>query len=148
MLEAPRLTAAWQYLRGGLLLEAGTRTGAVLAGGYRAGEGGRRPLRSLDWGGFVSARGLDYFHIDVDVMRIEPTSADPQARLTRGRASVCIGQRGKHEFFGIGLCLDATLFRAAPGPDAADPGGERTSSFLGVTSLGPLVTGRSPEPER
>ena len=148
MLEAPRITAAWQYLRAGLLVEAGTRGGAVLAGGYRAGEGGRRPLRSLDWGGFVSARGLDYFHVDVDVMRIEPTSADPHARLTRGRASMCIGRRAAHELFGFGLCLDGTLFRAAPGPDAAGQVGERTSSFLGVSSLGPLVTGRSPESDR
>ena len=39
MLELPRLTLGWQYLKGKTVLEAGARGGAILAGLYDPGRG-------------------------------------------------------------------------------------------------------------
>jgi hypothetical protein len=127
LLELPRLTVGWQYLKGKTVLEAGARGGAILAGLYDPGEDGRRKLNGFEWGGFVSGQA-DFLRIDASFMRIEARKTLNGTPVDVGRAQICgVGSK-------VGVCLDGMLFRG----DAdmrANAGGihSTTSQYVGLT---------------
>ena len=104
MLELPRLTLGYQYLKNKTVIEGGARGGAVLAGLYDPGEAGRRALNGFEWGGFVAAQ-FDFVRVDASAMRIEAKNTLNGTPVDVGRAQLCI-VGGK-----VGGCLDAMLFR-------------------------------------
>ena len=127
LVELPRLTLGWQYLKGKTVIEGGPRGGAILAGLYDPAEDGRRKLNGFEWGGFVSAQ-VDFLRLDVSAMRIEARKTLNGTPVDVGRASFC-GLVDK-----VGVCFDALLFRG----DAemrANAGGIRstTTQYVGLT---------------
>jgi hypothetical protein len=127
LLELPRLTLGWQYLRGKTVLEAGARGGAILAGLYDPAEAGRRKLSGFEWGGFVSAQ-LDFVRADASFMRIETPHTLNGTPVDVGRAQLCaVG--GK-----FGACLDGALFRGDAEMRAEASAIRTTSSeYVGLT---------------
>lgn len=127
LLELPRVTLGYQYLKGKTVLEGGARGGAILAGLYDPAEDGRRKLNGFEWGGFVSAQ-VDFLRFDVSMMRIEARKTLNGTPVDVARAQLC-GVGGK-----VGICLDGTFFRG----DAdmrANAGGIHgtTSQYVGLT---------------
>jgi hypothetical protein len=127
MLELPRLTVGWQYLKGTTVFEAGARGGAILAGLYDPAEDGRRKLNGFEWGGFVSGQ-FAFLRFDASFMRIEARKTLNGTPVDVGRAQLC-GVGGK-----VGVCLDGMLFRGDAEMRANAGGIHSTSSqYVGLT---------------
>lgn len=127
ILELPRVTLGYQYLKGKNVVEIGGRGGAVLAGLYDPAEDGRRKLNGFEWGAFVSAQ-VDFLRADASAMRIEARRTLNGTPVDVGRASLC-GVGGK-----VGVCVDAMLFRGDADMRANDGGvHSTTSTALGLT---------------
>ncbi len=127
ILELPRLTLGYQYLKGKNVVEIGARGGAVLTGLYDPGEDGRRKLGGFEWGAFVAAQA-DFLRLDVSAMRIEARKTLNGTPVDVGRASLC----GVGGVFGI--CVDGMVFHGDAEMRANDGGIHgTTSSYLGLT---------------
>jgi hypothetical protein len=127
ILELPRVTLGYQYLKAKNVVEIGGRGGAVLAGLYDPGEDGRRKLNGFEWGAFVSAQ-VDFLRLDVSAMRIEARKTLNGTPVDVGRASFC-GVGGK-----VGVCVDGMLFHGDADMRANDGGiHSTTSTYLGLT---------------
>lgn len=127
ILELPRVTLGYQYLKGKNVVEIGARGGAVLAGLYDPGEDGRRKLNGFEWGAFVSAQ-VEFLRLDVSAMRIEARKTLNGTPVDVGRGSLC-GVGGK-----VGICIDAMLFHGDAEMRANDGGIHSTkSTYLGLT---------------
>ena len=111
MLELPRLSLGWQYLKGKTVIEGGARGGAILAGLYDPAEAGRRKLSGFEWGGFVSAQ-VEFLRADASFMRIETPKTLNGTPVDVARGQLC-GVGGK-----LGVCLDGMLFRGDANPKA------------------------------
>ena len=127
ILELPRVSLGYQYLKGKTVVEIGGRGGAVLAGLYDPGEDGRRKLGGFEWGAFASAQ-VDFLRLDVSAMRIEARKTLDGTPVDVGRAAIC-GVGGK-----VGVCLDGMLFHGNADMRANDGGiHSTTSTYLGLT---------------
>ena len=127
ILELPRGSVGYQYLKGKTVVELGARGGAVLAGLYDPADDGRRKLNGFEWGAFAAAQA-EFFRLDVSAMRIEARKTLNGTPVDVGRASLC-GVKGK-----AGACFDAMLFRGDADMRAND--GEiqsTTTAYLGLT---------------
>lgn len=103
LLELPRLTVGYQYIKGKTVIEGGARGGAVLTGLYDPAEAGRRKLNGFEWGGFVSAQ-VDFMRLEASFMRIEARKTLDGTPVDVGRAQLCaVGGS-------LGACVDGMLF--------------------------------------
>ena len=127
MLELPRLSLGWQYLKGKTVIEGGARGGAILAGLYDPAEAGRRKLSGFEWGGFVSAQ-VEFLRADASFMRIETVKTLNGTPVDVARGQLC-GVGGK-----VGVCLDGMLFRGDAEMRAeASTIRSTTSEYVGLT---------------
>ncbi len=127
VLELPRVSLGYQYLKGKTVAEIGARGGAVLAGLYDPAEDGRRKLNGFEWGAFASAQ-VDFLRLDVSAMRIEARRTLNGTPVDVGRAQVC-AVAGK-----LGVCVDGMLFHGDAEMRANDGGiHSTTSAHLGLT---------------
>jgi hypothetical protein len=127
LLELPRVTLGWQYLKDKTVIEGGARGGAILAGLYDPAEDGRRKLNGFEWGGFVAGQ-IDFLRVDVSAMRIEARKTLNGTPVDVGRAQLC-GVAGK-----AGICLDGMFFRGDADMRAKEGGiHSTTSQYLGLT---------------
>ena len=127
MLELPRLSLGWQYLKGKTVLEGGARGGAILTGLYDPGEAGRRKLSGFEWGGFVSGQ-IDFLRADLSFMRIETPKTLNGTPVDVARGQIC-GVGGK-----LGVCLDGMFFRGDAEMRAeASAIRSTTSQYVGLT---------------
>ena len=127
MLELPRLSLGWQYLKGNTVLEGGARGGAILAGLYDPGDAGRRKLSGFEWGGFVSGQ-VAFLRGDASFMRIETPNTLNGTPVDVARGQIC-GVGGK-----LGVCLDGMFFRGDAEMRAeASAIRTATSRYVGLT---------------
>lgn len=127
ILELPRLTLGYQYLKNKTVIEGGARGGAVLVGLYDPGEAGRRALNGFEWGGFVAMQ-VDFLRIDASAMRIEARNTLNGTPVDVGRGQICV-VGGK-----VGGCLDAMLFRGDAEMRAENSAiRHATAQYLGLT---------------
>ena len=127
MLELPRLSLGWQYLKGKTVIEGGARGGAILAGLYDPAEAGRRKLSGFEWGGFVSAQ-VEFLRADASFMRIETPKTLNGTPVDVARGQLC-GVGGK-----LGVCLDGMLFRGDAEMRAEGSAiRSTTSQYVGLT---------------
>jgi hypothetical protein len=127
MLELPRLTLGYQYLRGKTVVEIGGRGGVILAGLYDPAEDGRRKLNGFEWGAFASTQ-VEFLRADVSVMRIEAKRTLDGTPVDVGRAQLCaVADK-------VGACLDGMLFHGNADM-RANAGGihTTTSQYIGFT---------------
>lgn len=127
LLELPRLSLGWQYLKGKTVLEGGARGGAVLAGLYDPADAGRRKLSGFEWGGFASGQ-IDFLRLDLTFMRIETPNTLNGTPVDVARGQLCT-VNGK-----LGVCLDGALFHGDAEMRAeASAIRTTTSRYLGLT---------------
>lgn len=126
LVELPELQLGYQLLRQGLHLELAGRAGAVLVGRYNP-DDARRPLgKAFEWGGIASLR-VDAVHLDVELMRIEARSSDPDTPVDVLSAMLC------GAVFPLGICLDARRFSGDVRPKSGGAPLELDATYLGLT---------------
>jgi hypothetical protein len=126
LVELPEVQLGYQLLARRLHLELAARTGAVLVGRYNP-EGGRRPLgKAFEWGALAALR-VEGVHLDLEWMRIEARSSDPDTPVDVLSGLLCAAASP------LALCLDARRYTGDVRAEASDAR-RVTSTYLGLTA--------------
>jgi hypothetical protein len=125
LVELPELQLGYQLLRRRLHVELAARAGAVLVGRYNPGAARRRLGKAFEWGALAALR-WEAIHLDLEWMRIEARSSEPNTPVDVLSGMLCGAVNP------LALCLDLRRYSGQARPNRGGAPLDLDATYIGL----------------